>query len=437
MRRIGFWLTMGLMLAGCLPILIPLPVFAIDASSYFNITYTTILNKQEIHGGDTISAVVTGKAVCSKDLPLSVSEGYVKGRLRARNEATGTTIDLGSDYTVTINPFPQKQGDSSEQSMSILLNFPQGVQPGQYVIYGELIEARVKAILWFTVTSYLPSTQELARITILPIGGPTNPPPLVPTTSAASIGTTSTAGHIDPQGLITDEIVAVSEDGNCSIKLAKGVKALDRYGFPLTEIQITTIKDPPGLPSDTDLISPVYSVTPAGATFRPEVYLVMNFDPSQLSALVNQDNLIVIWWNADATSWVKIEDGTIDATKHTISAAISHFSLYAIAIQNPLLQPLTAGQSVAVTNPTQTQAVETAPTSKLSDIILPEQAISSQSALPNITASVDENNAAKVYDDQHLKSGDGSSQWWLAGLIFGVNIFLLIIVLRLLKNRKT
>jgi len=428
-------LVAGLLLAGCLLTLIPSPVFALDGASYFSITYTTVLNEPEIHSGDTVTAVVTGKAVCTKNLPLAVSEGYVKGKLRARNEVTGNTIDLGSEYTVTISPFPNKQGDSSQQSVSLSLSFPPGVQPGQYVVYGELLEARVRAILWFTVTSYLPSTQDLTEVSVLPVVSPVIPPVITPTVPAVWPGTTSIIGHTDAQGVITNEMSAVSEDGNCAVSLAKGVKVLDRDGFPLGEIRIIPLENPPAFPSGTNLIGLAYSLTPEGATFRPGITLSIKYDPTKLTNGATEEDIIIVWWDPATSAWVKIEGGALDKNRHTISTAISHFSFYAVIVQNPLAPSPDSGQNALPALAAKTE--ESVTTTIISNVNLPALTISPSTPLTKNTVFVTINNSPTADINQTTNAETHSPQWWLIGLIFGINILLLIMVLRLLRKPKT
>ena len=177
-------LIIALVLALCLIPIRPVPAVALSVDEYFVISHDVSFSKNKVYRGEVFYAAVTTQATCTKDLPLSISEAFVTGRVVAQHEEGGAELILNSSYTVSISPFPKKEGDVIQVSQSVPLQFPVGNHPGSYNVVGEVIEARVKAILWFTITSYLPSSQSMGSVTYLPdrgdSGNPTAPDPVEP-----------------------------------------------------------------------------------------------------------------------------------------------------------------------------------------------------------------------------------------------------------------
>jgi len=168
-----------LVLAAFLIPLSPSPAAAISLGDYFQISYDSIEFKQtEIHGNEVFYATIKGEATCIEDLPVPVSEASITSRVVAEHQINGTSEILNPSYTVTIKPFPNKKGDTTEINKVIPLQFPGESESGDYDVVGELIEAKVKVLLWIDVTSYLPSSQAMGSVTY--IASSMNSPPNMP-----------------------------------------------------------------------------------------------------------------------------------------------------------------------------------------------------------------------------------------------------------------
>ena len=312
-------LIFALILALCLIPVGQAPAVALSVDDYFIISYSAKFSKDEIQGSEVFYATVTGEATCIKDLPLSVSEAFITGRIIAEHKPSGTKVVLSSDYTLSISPFPNKEGEVTQASQSVALQFPPDSKPGSYNVVGELIEARVKAILWFTVTSFLPPYQSMGSVTYGQVA--TEPTPA---------GTTIIAGKINWQGIITETITAPSADSKCTVTLYEGTKALDKHGLPLQEISIVDTKESPALPENRQVIGLTYDIRPDGVTFEPPAVLALTYDASQIPEGVSQENLVIATWDEANGEWLELELFIVDPVTNTITAPVYHLTAFAV-----------------------------------------------------------------------------------------------------------
>jgi len=157
------------------------PVAAISVGDYFQISYDAVeFSQTEIHGNEVFYATIKGEAICIEDMPISVSEASLTSRVVAQHQISGNEETLNPSYTVTIKPFPNKKGDTTEINKVIPLQFPEESEPGDYNAVGELVEAKVKALLWIDVTNYLPQSRAMGSVTF--IASTINNTPTIPST---------------------------------------------------------------------------------------------------------------------------------------------------------------------------------------------------------------------------------------------------------------
>ncbi|MFC1875284.1 hypothetical protein ACFLY3_03975, partial [Chloroflexota bacterium] len=304
-------LAIALVLAVCLIPIGPAPVSALSIDDYFIIDYTVSFSQDVIYSNDPFSAIVTGIATCIQDLPLTITEAIMSGYVVAQHEGSGAWVTLNPSYTTTINPFPTKEGDTTQESQTVQLSFPVESQPGRYQVFGELTEARVKAVLWFNVTSYLPQYQSMGSIAYLPgsdddeeDAAESEPP-----------GTTDLSDYIDWRGMIINTIFARSADYICTVKLYEGTKARDIESNPLKEISIVEAEDPPPPPPD-DCIILAYDITPNGASFEPSAIISILYDDFQIPEGVNEEELVIASWDEAIGEWIDLEDITVNPSTH-------------------------------------------------------------------------------------------------------------------------
>ena len=157
------------------------PLAALNADDYFSITYEMTFSTQAVAEGQVFSVSINGQAVCIQDLPLEPTEVIITGRIVAQHQSSGATVTLNPGYTVTISPFPHLQGQSASSTQLVSLQFPAGSQPGEYIVSGELLQAKLRAGLLFDVTGYLPPTENMGSVGYqLPPPPPEPQPPQTP-----------------------------------------------------------------------------------------------------------------------------------------------------------------------------------------------------------------------------------------------------------------
>jgi hypothetical protein len=156
------------------------PAAAQEMSDYFEFDYEPVEfvdanghPKTEIDGYETFYAQLRGSATCTQDLP-DPYDRITALRLRfeviAEHDDDGGQVTLNTRYTITIDPFPIKEGDSAEIDESIPLKFPGGSQSGIYSVSAELIKAHVKVsglLGWQDITDDIPEEYRT-----MPMDGP-------------------------------------------------------------------------------------------------------------------------------------------------------------------------------------------------------------------------------------------------------------------------
>ena len=329
--RILYRLLIALTLALCLFPASGSPAAAINIADYFTISYTVEFSSAEVFENQVFQATVTGEAAYISELPLTVSEAYVTGRVIAKHEDSGAEVILNSSYTISINPFPGTVGEVVQASQTVALQFPEESLPGSYSVIGELIEAKVKAVLWFNVTSYLPPLQAMGTISYMP---PQPDDDEEDSPEQPFTGTTYTEGNINQQGVITETIIAPSVDNNCIITVEEGIKALDKYGQPLEKISIIELEELLLPPEHCRITSLIYDIGPDGATFEPPAVLTICYDESQIPAGISEDKLVIATWDETSGQWIEIGDCVVNAVANTITASVSHFTAFTVLAHN-------------------------------------------------------------------------------------------------------
>ncbi len=312
----------------CLITISPSPLFALAIEDYFTLNYDIELDKTNISGSETFYATVDGTATCHQNLPLAilgeVTEGYVTSRIVAEHQETGNVVTLRSSYTINIDPFPNTAGESTHASKTVSLSFPTGSQAGTYNVEAIVITAQVNTtkLGWLPVTTYLPSPQYIDTVTYTPGGGGGGGGG-IPITADSKL-----SDYIDDNGTFTEDLIFESDDGICQVTIGEGITGLTEDGEPLNELTIEEMGNPPTPPQDSAVIGLTYELGPEGASFDPAITLTFTYDPTLIPEGVSAENLLLATWDENANEWVVLEGSTVDVANHTISASVTHFSLF-------------------------------------------------------------------------------------------------------------
>ena len=91
--------------------------------------------------------------------------------------------------------------------------------------------------------------------------------------------------------------------------------------------------------SDGSVCIRSYSFIPAGATFSPAAKMTLKYE-TPLPPGVTESTLYIAYWNGSA--WTKL-DSTVDTVAREVTAAVSHFTIFAIrGIPEATVQPATS-----------------------------------------------------------------------------------------------
>lgn len=149
-------------------------------------------------------------------------------------------------------------------------------------------------------------------------------------------GYTSFSDVITISGRITIDSTAVSFDGKCTLTIEGGTMALKPGGSPLTSVLLIASQPPnPPPPADSHIIGLMYDFQPKGATFDPPITVTFTYDPDSLPEGVNEEDLVIAFYDTSLGEWVVLEGITVDTDANTISGLISHFTDFAIIAYPP------------------------------------------------------------------------------------------------------
>lgn len=136
-----------------------------DLAEYFTFDYDLAnFDKSEISGDEVFYSTVTGEVACAKDVPLSNLELSIKYQVVAEHADTNAMVILNPDFTIDIEEFPTKQGESVDIDRTVPLQFPTDAESGDYTVTAEVIEAKVNLGYWLDMTPYLQYSQILGTV---------------------------------------------------------------------------------------------------------------------------------------------------------------------------------------------------------------------------------------------------------------------------------
>jgi PGF-CTERM protein len=161
------------------------------------------------------------------------------------------------------------------------------------------------------------------------------------------------------EGKVLRDTTIASADGIAAFTLELGVVALDDEGVPIDEISIINMSESeiPDLSEGAvfTFAGYAYECTPSGAQFTPAALLTFSFTEEEWEAIADED-LTLRFYNEETAEWEEIPV-TIDTETRTITAEISHFTVFALFAQGtaPAETPTeVAGAQAETTEPATT-----------------------------------------------------------------------------------
>ena len=153
-----------------------------------------------------------------------------------------------------------------------------------------------------------------------PVTVETSPP-------TASVGRASLP--LSATGEVSESVTVGTGDGAGSLTVAGGTRARDKDGNPLGEVTVAR-SDAAGIPQAPPgtAIGFALDCGPAGATFDPPVTLTYALSVEEW-AKIGSATPKVMWYNPGTGEWQEVP-ATVDAATRTVTAQVSHFSLFAL-----------------------------------------------------------------------------------------------------------
>ncbi len=150
-----------------------------------------------------------------------------------------------------------------------------------------------------------------------------------------------------PTGVVLESVTVRTADETCAVAIREGTTALDRDGNPLGEVTSTKVApaDVPAAPPGTT-VAIALNCGPAGATFNPPAVLTYTLSAEEWAKIDEGAIPKVMWYNPEAGEWKDIP-ATVDPATRTVTAEVSHFSIYALVWTVP--ETVVAGAEGTVT----------------------------------------------------------------------------------------
>jgi hypothetical protein len=145
-------------------------------------------------------------------------------------------------------------------------------------------------------------------------------------------GVTSIVGSIAADGTIMANTETESSDGIIKLTIPEGTSFLTPDGLPSIFVSMVpmSVEQQPPAPANAEIIGLPYNLGPTGSTFDPLASLTFTFKGVALPNDVNGKGLTLAYWDDTGKQWVPLKTENIDMVNDTITAAVSHFSTYAI-----------------------------------------------------------------------------------------------------------
>jgi hypothetical protein len=131
---------------------------------------------------------------------------------------------------------------------------------------------------------------------------------------------------LSSSGVAQNNVQLVTQDHTTQLAIANGTVLMDANNRPLTQIYANPLTTMPGSPPEGTVVL-AYEFGPSGSRFNPPLTLTLSYEAAGLPGNTPEDLLHIIFW--EGTQWVEIAS-TVDTSTHTVSAKLSHFSVYVL-----------------------------------------------------------------------------------------------------------
>jgi hypothetical protein len=150
---------------------------------------------------------------------------------------------------------------------------------------------------------------------------------------------------------LSQSVTVTSPDSSGIITMMAGVRPTTSLGEPLLSLAFRRILEVPPVPSGATFsyAGYAYEVEPSGAYFDPYITVAITVSEGDWAGLKDRQ-LYLKWYNPGTSAWEDIP-ATIDPVARTVSARITHTSIFALFAENPQTPATTPSTSVPTTPP--------------------------------------------------------------------------------------
>ena len=161
----------------------------------------------------------------------------------------------------------------------------------------------------------------------------------------------------DEEGVVQEPVELMSSDGETTVEVTAGTVALDAEGEPLEAITIEPMAEMPPAPAAQRVIGFAYDLGPDGATFDPPITVTFSYDRTLLPPGANEEKLVIAFYRTGSQVWESLTNIVVDTETQTITAEISHFTLFAVLVEAepPAPAPTPTPTQVPLASPTPTR----------------------------------------------------------------------------------
>jgi hypothetical protein len=185
-------------------------VEANSANEFYDYTYKVKLSKTQVQVNETFAAQVESQGTCKENLPATVNEGIIKGKIIAHHRTSNIEVILNPEFEIKFDGIPSLAGESFKKDINVTLVFPPNSQPGIYDITAQTTSAMFQVLFfWVDGLSYLPTDpMSVGAIECLAGSQTTNSPTISsPTISSTTVNSPT----------ITEQSPAVSSTSTSEI----------------------------------------------------------------------------------------------------------------------------------------------------------------------------------------------------------------------------
>lgn len=170
------------------------------------------------------------------------------------------------------------------------------------------------------------------------------------------VASSDLSGKIDPSGVVTSDVVLQSPDTEKQLEIRQGTAVTGRDGASVSGITLTSKDTAPQLNAGSCRIGTACELGPDGTTFSSPIILTFTYEESSnqesirwdtngdgaidfldKDIIVAPEDFRIAYYDTAAATWVLL-DSTVDRVNKTVTAEISHFTLFALVA--PVTEPL-------------------------------------------------------------------------------------------------